>query len=325
MAVRSIIGSSVRAARSYCEIPVKRSLALLAACAGCIAQPALAFSEFPSKPVRLVVGYARGEPADLLARITAPALAQYFKQRVIIDNHPGASGNVAAALVAKARHDGYTLLLVSESFAASVSIYPNLPYDPQRDFAPVARIARFDNVLVVNSASNIAALDDLISLIRATPGHVTIASAGTGSTSHLATEMMKLRAGWLNALHVPYRASVHALADLLGAHVHAHVATVGSAAPHIRTGRLKGLAVTSAKRSPALPEVPTFEEAGFPGFEARAWNGVLAPAGTPYDAIVRVNLALFQVIDTPAQFAQFLRGEVDKWAKVVKASGVAVE
>ena len=322
---------------------MKRNLAVLAACACCISQPAPAFSEYPSKPVKIVVGFATGDPADLLARIIAPALAQYFKQRVIIDNHAGAGGSVAAALVAKARHDGYTLLVVSANFATSVSIYPNLSYDPRRDFVPIARVAQFNNVLVVNAASNLATLAELISLIRATPGQVTIASAGTGSTSHLAAELMKVRAGWLNALHVPYRGNAYALAGLLGTHVHAHVATIGSAYPHIRTGRLKGLAVTSSKRSRALPDVPTFDESGFPGFEAMTWNAVLAPAGTPYDTVVRINLALGQVIgsptvqgrfaaqgadpiiETPQQFSEFLREEVDKWAKVVKAAGIGVE
>lgn len=320
-----------------------RSLAVLAALACCLPQPAPAYEEYPSKPVRMLVGFAPGDPTDLLTRIIAPALAGYFKQRVIIDNHPGASGNVAAALVARARHDGYTLLVVSANFATGVSIYPNLEYDPQRDFVPVGRIAQFNNVLVVNTRSNLATLADLISLIRATPGSVTIASAGTGTTSHLAAELMKVRAGWLNALHVPYRGNAYALAGLLGAHVHAHVATVGSAAPHIRSGRLKGLAVTSAKRSRALPAVPTFDESGFPGFEAMAWNGVLAPAGTPYDTVVRISLALREIIgspvvssrfsgqgaeaiiDTPEQFTDYLRAEVDKWARVVKASGIAIE
>lgn len=322
---------------------MKLSLAILAVFACSLSQPAWLYAEFPSRPVKLVVGYAPGDRTDLVARIMVPVLTQYFKQRVYIDNHAGASGNVAAALVAKARPDGHTLLIVPENFSTSVSIYPNIAYDPQRDFAPVALLARFDNVLVVNTSSRLATLSELLARIRANPGHVAIASAGTGSTSHLAAEMMKVRAGWLNALHVPYRANVYALADVLGAHVHAHVATVGSAYPHVRTGRLRALAVTSAKRSRVLPEVPTFDESGFPGFEASAWMGAVAPAGTPYDAVVRLNLALGQVLDTPAvrerlaaqgaqpvvmpygEFAQFLHSEVERWAKVVKEAGIALE
>ena len=240
-----------------------------------------AYGEYPSRSLRLVAGFSPGEPADLLARTIAPALAQYFHSAVTIDNHSGGGGTLAAVRVAQATHDGYTLLVVSETFATSVSIYPNLPYHPQRDFAPVARIAQFRNVLVVNASSQLATLAELLSLIRAKPGHVTIASSGTGSASHLAAELMKIRGGWLSALHVPYRGDRLALANLLGAHVRAHFATIVSAYPHIRIGRLRGLAVTSLKRSSALPEVPTFDESGFPGFDVTPWTGVVAPAGTP--------------------------------------------
>ena len=300
-------------------------------------------AEYPSKPVRLVVGFSRGDPADLLVRVFAPVLARYFKHRVIIDNHPGGSGNLAAARVAQAPHDGHTLLIVSEVFATSVSIFPNLSYDPLQDFVPVARIAQFNNVLVVNASSQLATLADLLSLIRAKPGHVAIASSGTGSASHLAAELMKVRAGWLNALHVPYKGDRFALAGLLGTHVHAHFATIAAAHPHIRTGRLQGLGVTSSKRSRVLPDVPTFDESGFPGFEAIPWIGVVAPAGTRYDTVVRISVALAQVIgprvvrerfaaqgaspiiDTPEQFTEYLRKEVGRWAKVVEASAIRVK
>lgn len=322
---------------------MKRGLTFLIAFACCVSPAAQAFNEYPWKLVKVVVGYPPGDPTDLLTRITVWPLAEYFKKPFIIDNHAGANGNVAAAIVAKAPHDGHTLLMVSATFATSISIYPTLAYHPQRDFVPVARIAQFDNVLVVNSAAELATLAEFLSLIRATPGRITIASAGTGSPSHLAAEWMKLRAGWLNALHVPYRGNSPALADLMGAHVHAHVATVASAHPHIKTGRLKGLAVTSLKRSRMLPDVPTFAESGFPGLEAITWNGIVAPAGTPYDTVVRLNVAIAQVMslplvkqrfaaqgaepitETPDEFAEYLRSEVAKWAKVVKESGIGVD
>lgn len=309
----------------------------------CAPPGASAFEEFPSKPVRVFVGYPPGDPTDLLARFIAPSLAKYFRKPFIIDNHAGANGSVATAIVAKTPHDGHTLLVVSSTFATSGSLYPNLAYNAQRDFAPIARIAQFNNVLVVNSSSKIETLEEFLSLIRATPGRITIASSGTGSTSHLAAESMKVRAGWLNALHVPYRGNSLALVGLMGAHVDAHVATVASAHPHIQSGRLKGLAVTSLKRSRALPRVPTLDESGFPGFEAITWNAIVAPTGTPYDTVVRINVALREamslpivrqrfasqgaepIIETPEQFADYLRKEVDKWAKVVKESGLGTE
>jgi len=310
---------------------------------GALAPSASVYGEYPSRPVRLVVAFLPGAPADLLARVIAPALKKYFDYPVIIDSHPGGSGNLAAARVAQAPPDGHTLLLVSEAFATSVSIFSKLDYNPQRNFVPVARIARYHNVLAVNTSSQITTLANLLSMIRAQPGHVTIASSGTGSASHLAAELMKVRAGWLNALHVPYKGDRFALAGLLGTHVHAHFATIASAHPHIRTGRLQGLGVTSLRRSRVLPDVPTFDESGFPGFEAIPWNGVVAPAGTSYDTVVRINVALAQVIgapmvrdrfaaqgadpiiDTPEQFTEYLRKEVERWAKVVKASGISVE
>jgi tripartite-type tricarboxylate transporter receptor subunit TctC len=310
---------------------------------GALVPTASVCGEYPSRPVRLVVGFVPGAPADLLARVLAPALKKYFDYPVIIDSYPGGSGNLAAARVAQALPDGHTLLLVSETFATSVSIFSNLVYNPQRDFEPVARIAQYHNVLAVNTASQIKTLADLLSMIRAQPGHVAIASSGTGSASHLAAELMKVRAGWLNALHVPYRGDRFALAGLLGTHVHAHFATIASAHPHIRTGRLQGLGVTSLRRSRLLPDVPTFDESGFPGFEAIPWNGVVAPAGTSYDTVVRISVALAQVIgapmvrerfaaqgadlitDTPEQFAEYLRKEVERWGNVVKASGFSLK
>ena len=321
---------------------MKCVLAAVFACV-CATQPSLAFNEYPAKPVKVVVGYPPGDPTDLLTRITVPGLAEYFKKPFIIDNHAGANGNVATALVARASHDGHTLLIVSATFATSVSVYPHLAYHPQRDFVPIGRIAQFNNVLVVNSVSKLDTLAQFLTQIRALPGRITIGSVGTGSPSHLAAELMKLRAGWLNALHVPYKGNPIALAELLGAHVHAHIASVASAHPHIQTGRLKGLAVTSLKRSRALPDVPTFHESGFPGFEAITWTALVAPAGTPYDTVVRINVALREVlglplvrrrfasqgaqpiVETPAEFAAYLSHEVDKWAKVAKAAGVAAE
>ena len=300
-------------------------------------------AEYPARPVRLVVGAPGGDPIDLLARFIVPALTASFRQPFIVDNHPGAMGNLAAQRVAKAGSDGHTLLVVSASFATNVSIYPNAGYHPERDFKTVAKLASFHQVLIVHSALAERTLGEFLELVRATPGRITIASAGTGTTSHLAAELMKIRAGWLSALHVPYRSNSQALADVMGNHVHAVMATVASAHPHVRTGRLRALAVASAARLSPLANVPTFAESGFPGFEAAAWSGVVAPAGTSYDTIVRLNLVIAETMtsrltrqrfaaqgaepasETPDAFASYLHREIEKWGKVVKASGVGVE
>src|SRR5688572_27858732 len=306
-------------------------------------QTGWAFFEYPARTVHVVVGASPGDPNDILARIIVPALSASFKRPFLVDNHAGAMGNLAALRVAKAPGDGHTLLVVSAPFASSVSIYPKLGYDPRKSFVTVARLATYREVLVVNTSLGRKSLADFIALVRATPGRVTIASAGTGTTSHLAAELFKLRAGWLDALHVPYRSNGFALAGLLGEHVHALIATVSSARGHVATGRLRALAVTSAQRSDLLPEVPTFAELGYRDVEASAWTGIVAPAGTPYDTLVRLNLAIAEVTrkpanrvrfksqgadamhETPEAFASHLYAEVEKWAKVVKDAGVAVE
>jgi tripartite-type tricarboxylate transporter receptor subunit TctC len=299
-----------------------------------------AYFEYPVKSVRMVIAAPAGDTNDLLARVVAPPLGEFFKHPFVIDNQPGANGSRAALLVAKAPHDGHTVLMVSATFATTVSLYPQLGYDPQRDFAPISRIASFQQVLVVQPSLRVKSLAEFVSLVRATPGRITIASTGTGTASHLAAELMKVRAGWLTALHVPYRGNAPALAGLLGNHVHALVATVSVAQPYIKAGRVQPLAVASARRVPSLPGVPTFGESGIAGVEATGWTGIVAPAGTPYEAIVRLNLALRDVLsagktrerfatqgaepvlDTPEEFARYLHEEVERWAKVVKAAGI---
>jgi tripartite-type tricarboxylate transporter receptor subunit TctC len=268
--------------RVYCSGMKTALAAALILSTACITQ-AWAYSEYPEKPVRIVVGASPGDPNDILARVIAVPLSKFFKQPFIIDNHAGAMGNLAAARVAKAANDGYTLLVVSAPFATSVSIYPKLGYDPLKDFTAVARLATYREALIVNSVLGVTKLPEFIQLMRASPGRITIASSGTGTTSHLVAELLKLRAGWLSALHVPYRGNGMALAGLLGTHVDALVATVSSVRGHVLTGRLRALAVTSAQRAELLPNVPTFAELGFPGVEATAWTGIVAPAGTPYE------------------------------------------
>jgi tripartite-type tricarboxylate transporter receptor subunit TctC len=292
--------------------------------------------------VRIVVGHPAGDTTDLIARIAAAALAEAFGQPVVTEAHPGQNGNVAAARVAKAKPDGYTLLVAASSLAANASLHPSLAPQPLRDLAPVARLANVHQLLVVN-ASRAKTLGEFIAAVRTNPAKMVLASAGTGSASHLAAELLKMRAGPLNTLHVPYKGSGPALVELLGGHIEALFLTMPFAYPHVKSGRLRALAVASPKRAVPLPDVPTFAEAGVPGVEAIVWNGLVAPAGTPYDTIVRLSLGVAKaasgaafteklaalgaepVADTPDQFADYLRAEVAKWAQVVKASGVAVE
>jgi tripartite-type tricarboxylate transporter receptor subunit TctC len=317
--------------------------ALLIAAAPSVSAAASTYFDYPTKPVRIVVGATPGEANDLLARIVAPSLGNFLKRPFIIDNEPGGNGARAATMVARAPADGHIVLLVSAPFATTVSLYRNLGYDPERDFTPVARFASFPQVLIVQSSLKLRTLPEFISLVRATPGRVSIASTGTGTISHLAAELMKLQAGWLNALHVPYRGSAQAFAGLLGNHVDALVANAASAQVHVKTGRVQALAVATAKRLPSLPDVPTFAESGIRGVEASGWSGIVAPAATPYEPIVRLSVAIADAMGTaivrervasqgaesvregPEDFARYLHQEIERWAKVVKASGIGPE
>jgi tripartite-type tricarboxylate transporter receptor subunit TctC len=292
--------------------------------------------------VRIVVGFPPGGATDILARMLAPGLSTYFGQQFVIDNRPGAAGSIAAEIVSRSPPDGCTLLAVPAAFASSVSMYPKLAYDPLRDFAPITQIATVHYVLVAHPAVPAKTAGELVALVKREPGQITFASAGNGSASHLAMELLRTTAT-LNILHVPHRGMGPAVIDLLGGQVDALMATLPTTVPHIRSGRLRALAVASLKRVTPLPEVPTLDESGFPGYEATAWNGLLAPAGTSYDVITRLNVAAAQILtsremkerlaaqgtqviaDTPDQFAVYLRSEVVKWAKVVKMSGAKID
>ena len=298
---------------------------------------------YPTKPVRLVVGFPPGGSTDIMARLVAPGLVDTFKQQFVVDNRPGANSNIAAELVARAPADGYTLLVVSASFSTNVSLYPKMGYHPLRDFTPITRIAAVHNVLVVHPSLPVKTVKEFITLAKARRGEIVFASSGSGSTSHLAAELLKTSVGGLETVHVPYKGVAPAIVDLVSGQVHALVSTMPSATPHIKSGRVRALAVASAQRSRTLPEVPTFQEAGFRGFEASAWNAVVAPSGTPEDIVRRVSAAVAKIVhspdiveklaaqgadpvgDTPEQFGKYLHAEVAKWAKVVKASGAKLD
>ena len=298
---------------------------------------------YPPRAVRMLVGFAPGGTTDIVARLLAPELSEQFDRQFYVDNRPGATGNIATDLAAKSAPDGTTLLVVSASFASNISLYSRAGYDALRDFAPITRVAAVHNLLVVHRSLPVRTAKELVDLAKRYPGELSFGSAGHGSTPHLALELLKMHSAPLNVLHVPYRGMAPAVLEVVGGQVHALISTLPPAMPHIRAGRLRPIAVASLKRYTALPELPTFHETGFPGFEAAAWNAVLAPAGTPYDIITRLNLAITQaarskpfaarlqnlgadiVADTPDAFTSYLRAEIEKWAQVVQRTGARID
>ncbi len=305
---------------------------------------------WPAKPVRIVVPFAAGGTTDILARALAPEFQRAFGQPFIVDNKPGAGGNVGAAEVAKAAPDGHTLLMGTVgTHAINVSLYPRMPYDHVKDFVPVSLVAGVPNVLVLNPGSaqkyGIESVADLARVARANPGRLNMASSGNGTSIHLAGELFKTLTGTF-MVHFPYRGSGPALLDLMGGSMDLMFDNLPSALPHIRAGKLKALAVTSASRSAAVPDLPTVAEAGgaaLKAYEASSWFGLLAPAGTPADVVSRVQQETARALASPAmkerlqaqgalpsgntsaEFSRFIEAETRKWAAVVKASGAKVD
>jgi tripartite-type tricarboxylate transporter receptor subunit TctC len=317
-----------------------------------LAAPALATAQaaWPHKAVRLVVPFAAGGTTDILARALAPELQKAFGQPFVVDNKPGAGGNNGAADVSKAAPDGYTLLMGTVgTHAINAALYPKLPFDPVKDFTPITLVAGVPNVLAINPAlaqkygiNNVA---DFIRAAKANPGKFNMASSGNGTSIHLAGELFKTMTGTF-MVHFPYRGSGPALIDLMGGSMDLMFDNLPSALPHIKSGKLKGLAVTSAKRSDAIPELPTVEEAGGPalkGYEASSWFGLMAPAGTPADVVNRLQQETAKALASPvlkerlqaqgaipsgmssADFAKFIAAESAKWTKVVKAANAKVD
>jgi tripartite-type tricarboxylate transporter receptor subunit TctC len=304
--------------------------------------PALA-QPYPSKPIRVIVPFAPGGNVDITARLVAPGLQEALGQPVVVENRPGAGGTIGADAVAKSAPDGYTLLMGSNStFSVAPSLYPKNPYKPLADFAPVAMIASAPFVLVVNPG--VAAKDarELVALAKASPGKLTMSSAGTGSSNHLVGEYFQEISG-ARFTHVPYKGSGQALTDLMGGQVNLHFDQITSAASHIQAGKLRALMVTARERVPMLPDVPTAAEAGYATFEATNVTGLIAPAGTPRGVIDKLNAALQKVIalpatrakfaeigaqatgGTPEQFGAYIREDLAKWTRIVKEADVKVE
>lgn len=321
------------------------SLALVLALAAPLASLAQGAPAYPSKPIRFVVPFPPGGPLDITARAIGQKLTEAWGQPVVVDNRPGAGGSLGAELVAKAPADGYTLLMGAVStHAINPHLYARVGYDPLRDFAPVALVAEVPNVLVVNPAAlPVSSVAELVALAKAKPGHLNFGSGSTGSTGHLAGELFKSLAG-VDMVHIPYKGAAPAMQDLLAGQVQLMFDNLASAAPQVKAGKLRALAVTTAKRSPAMPDVPTVNEAGVKGFDLSTWFGVFVPAGTPPEIVAKLNAGIVAALEskelrerlaamgteprpgnTPEAFAAFVRAENAKYASVVKQSGAKVD
>ena len=300
-------------------------------------------ADFPDKPVRFVVGFTPGGPSDIVARLLGQKLAELWKEQVVIDNRAGAGGNIAAELVAKSAGDGYTLLLGNNSIlATNAALYSKLNFDPVRDFAPVILVASQPNILVVHPSLPVKSVKELIALAKSKPGQLNYASSGSGAAAHLSGELFKTMAH-VDMVHIPYKGAAPALNDVLAGQDQLMFATALSVVPHIKSGRLRALAVTTARRMSTMPELPTVAEAGVPGFEATTWHGIVMSASAPPALVARINTDTAKVLQsadvrerfivlgaeiiggTPQEFAAYIRQEIPKWTKVVRDSGARAD
>lgn len=327
-------------------LSTRRTLTLAAASAlGLLALTPLAAQAqaFPTKAITIIVPFSAGGTTDILARVLGQFISKDLGQPVIIDNRAGAGGNIGTQLVARAAPDGYTILMGTVgTHAINQSLYPKLAFDPIKDFAPLTRVALVPNLLVANPAQPFKTVKELMAYAKANPGKVTFGSSGSGTSIHLSGELFKQMAG-VDIQHVAYKGSAPAVNDLLGNHIAIMFDNMPSAISHVKAGKLRPLAVTTAQRSPALPDVPTIAEAGVPGYEATSWFGLLAPAKTPAPVVAKLNAAILKALadpdvknklleqgaepagETPAQFAAFIASETVKWGKIVKQSGATAQ
>ena len=321
---------------------LRSGLSLLACWASCIVLQSYA-ETYPARPIRFIVPFAPGGGGDVVGRIIGQRMSERLGKSLVIDNRGGAGGTLGVDIAAKAAPDGYTLLLGNVGpIALSPSIYSKLPYDPVRDFAPVTMIASFPNILVSNPALPFKTVQELVAYAKSRPGKLNFGSAGTGTSTHLAGELFKSVAG-IDAVHVPYKGGAAAVTDVIAGQVAYYFGTLPSSLPLARAGKLRAVAVTSLKRSPTAPEVPTVAESGYRDFELAAWYGLLFPAGTPQVLIARMNEAAMFVLalpdvkerlaqdgsepmgNTPAQFGAYIKSELVKWTAVVKAANVKAD
>jgi tripartite-type tricarboxylate transporter receptor subunit TctC len=311
--------------------------AIMIACAlPVIAQP------YPNKPIRLLVGFAAGGPSDVAARTIAQKLNEKWGQPVVVDIRPGASGNIATEIAAKAPADGYTLLEPAFAHAVNPSLYSKLPFDAIKDFAPILMFASIANLLVVHPSIPVQSVKELIAFAKARPDQLTCGSAGNGTSSHLAGELMNMMGG-IKVTHVPYKGLAPAHTETIGGQLSMMFDGIVTGLPAVKAGRLRALAVTTLKRWQGAPDIPTMSEAGLAGFEVNSWYGLLAPAGTPREIVMRLNTEVARALrepdarerlysigaepmsTTPEEFGDYINAEMAKWAKVVKAAGIRVE
>ena len=321
------------------------SIRCIAAATMFAAPGAVAFAaapDFPTKPVRFIVPFTPGAINDLLARLIGSRLAESWNQQVVVDNRAGAGTVIGTDLVAKSPADGYTLLLVSTAFAINQTLYPKLPYDTVKDFAPVAQIASAPFLMVVYPQLPVKSVKELVALAKAKPGQLSYGSTGSGGTAHLIGEMFKATAG-VDIVHIPYKGLAPAMTDVIAGQVSMTLGSYSTLGPQVKSGRLRALAVTSKSRFRVTPDIPTIAEAGYPNFDATAWWGVAVPAGTPKNVVSRLHADITRTLQSPevrerlategadvasgspAAFAEFIRNETVKWGRVVKASGAKVD
>lgn len=315
---------------------------IIAAVIGCTLSTVVPAQQYPSKPIRLVVGFAAGGPSDVAARTIGQKLTEKWGQQVIVDIRPGAGGNIATEIVAKAPADGYTLLEPAFAHAVNPFLYPKLPFDAMKDFAPVLLFASIANVLVIHPSIPARTVSELIAFAKAHPGQLTAGSSGNGTASHLAVELLNMMGG-IKTTHIPYKGLAPAHTDLMGGQITLLFDGIVTGMPAVNAGRLRALAVTTAKRWRGTPEIPTMAEAGLAGFEVNSWYGLLAPAGTPREIITRLNTEVGRSLrepdarerlysigaepmnGTPEEFQAYINSEMTKWSNVVKKANLKVE
>jgi len=297
---------------------------------------------YPTRPVRMIVAVPPGGPADTLARLVGPRLGEALGQTVVIDNRPGANGIIAYEMAARAAPDGYTFVLVAAGVAINPSLYRKVPYDPVKDFAAITQGIAVPNILIVHPSVPATSVRELVSVAKARQGELTFASAGNGTSGHLALELFRQSAK-IDVVHVPYKGGGPALAEVIAGQVQALFSIALAATPQVKAGKVRALAISSADRSPVAPDLPTIAESGFPGFEVIGWFGWLAPAATPKEVVARLNRDIVSVLKQPevrerlagmstvpvgntsAQFGDFIRAERDKWGKVIRQAGIKLE
>lgn len=307
------------------------------------ALPAWAQEAWPTKPVKLIVPFPPGGPTDVMGRTAAKVMAEKLGQPFVVENKAGAGGNIGGQYAAKAAADGYTLFMGTVGTQSiNASLYKKMPFDPIKDFAPLTRVANVPNLLVANPQQPFKTVPEMIAYAKANPGKINFGSPGNGASPHLSGELFNAMAK-VELTHIPYKGSAPAVTDLLGNQIAIMFDNLPSVIPHVRSGKLRAIAITTAKRSPELPDVPTIAEAGVPGYEAMSWFGLLAPAATPAPVLAKLSGALAKVLanpevkkkivdqggepvnETPAQFAAFIQSESVKWGKVVKSSGASLD